>query len=263
MHMKWDYYNNTNIFKPAYNVQFGVSSGYIRVVHISQNCNDIRDFIPTVEKYHEQYKEYPKMVPADAGYGSYDTYRFCEDHGIELMMKHSGQNKEGEEITDKNRFRSWAFERTDQGVPICPGGHEMELLRVRISNKGIYPQEVNYYGCSHCQECPLKSKCTRSKYGRKVQICPDWERMKRIAKENMSTEEGHEIMVSRSIQAEGTFGDIKENYGYSRLKRRGLGNVKFEIYLVALGHNIRKMVNRMSMDLIKLEKYGKKGRDNI
>ncbi len=50
MHMKWDYYNNTNIFKPAYNVQFGVSHGYIRVVHVSQHCNDLHDFIPTVEK---------------------------------------------------------------------------------------------------------------------------------------------------------------------------------------------------------------------
>ena len=203
MHMKWDYYNHTNIFKPAYNVQFGVSSGYIRVVHVSQNCNDLHDFIPTVKKYHEQYNEYPKMVPADAGYGSFDNYTYCENHGIELMMKYSGQNKEGEAITDKNRFRSWAFERTDRGIPICPGGHKMELLRVKVSNKGLYPQEVSHYGCSHCQECPLRSKCTRSKYGRKVQICHDLERMKRTVKKNMSTDEGHQIMVSRSIQAEG------------------------------------------------------------
>ncbi len=87
MHMKWDYYNNTNIFKPAYNVQFGVSHGYIRVVHVSQHCNDLHDFIPTVEKYYEQYGEYPNMVPADAGYGSYDNYMYCEEHGIKPMMK--------------------------------------------------------------------------------------------------------------------------------------------------------------------------------
>lgn len=238
-----------------------MSSGYIRVVHVSQNCNDLHDFIPTVKKYHEQYNEYPKMVPADAGYGSFDNYTYCENHGIELMMKYSGQNKEGEAITDKNRFRSWAFERTDGGIPICPGGHEMELLRVKVSNKGIYPQEISHYGCSHCQECPLRSKCTRSKYGRKVQICHDLERMKRTVKKNMSTDEGHQIMVSRSIQAEGTFGDIKENYKYNRFKRRGLGNVKFEVYLVAMGHNIRKLINRMDMNLMKLEKYGKKRRD--
>ncbi len=83
-------------------------------------------------------------------YGSYDNYRFCEDNNVMLMMKYLGQNKEREVITDKNRFRSWAFERTEQGNPICPGGHEMELLRVKVSNKGLYPQEVSHYGWSHC-----------------------------------------------------------------------------------------------------------------
>ena len=39
---------------------------------------------------------------------------------------------------------------------------------------------------------------------------------------------------------EGTFGDFKENMGYDRLYRRGHDNVQMEIYLVAMGHNIRK-----------------------
>ena len=84
-----------------------------------------------------------------------------------------------------------------------PRGHEMELLKVTVSHKRIYPQKISHYGSSHCEECPLRSNCTRSKYGRKVQVCHDLERMKRTVKKNMSTEEGHEIMVSRSIQAEG------------------------------------------------------------
>ena len=29
MHMKYDYYNHTNVFKPGYNVQIGVNNGYI------------------------------------------------------------------------------------------------------------------------------------------------------------------------------------------------------------------------------------------
>ncbi len=80
--------------------------------------------------------------------------------------------------------------------------------------------------------------------GRVIQICHELERMKAKVRENMSSDEGHEIMVSRSIQAEGTFGDLKENYRYSRLRRRGLENVKFEVLIVAMGHNIRKLVSR-------------------
>ncbi|WP_233131181.1 transposase, partial [Ileibacterium valens] len=74
---------------------------------------------------------------------------------------------------------------------------------------------------------------------------------------HMSSDAGHEIMVSRSIQAEGTFGDLKENYRYSRLRRRGLENVKFEVLIVAMGHNIRKLNNRNRMSCSELERYGK------
>ena len=34
MHMKYDYYNHTNVFKPGYNVQVGSSDGYIRCIYI-------------------------------------------------------------------------------------------------------------------------------------------------------------------------------------------------------------------------------------
>lgn len=257
MHMKYDYYNHTNVFKPGYNVQLGVSSGYIRTVYVSQKCNDLHDFIPAVETYCQQYGEYPKMVPADAGYGSFDNYSWCEEHGIELMMKYSGQSAETQKITDKNRFRSWAFGRTEKNIPVCPAGHEMEWIRRSVSRQGLYERTTDYYGCSHCQDCPLQSQCTRSKRGRMIQVCHELERMKEKVRENMSSQEGHEIMVSRSIQAEGTFGDLKENYRYSRLKRRGLENVKFEILMVAMGHNIRKFNNRNRMSRLDLELYGR------
>ena len=35
MHMKYDYYNHTNVFKPGYNVQIGVNNGYIAYSYIS------------------------------------------------------------------------------------------------------------------------------------------------------------------------------------------------------------------------------------
>ena len=46
-------------------------------------------------------------------------------------------------------------------------------------------------------------------------------------------------MFKRDNEAEGTFGDLKENMGYDRLYRRGYDNAQMEIYLVSMGHNIR------------------------
>ena len=47
-------------------------------------------------------------------------------------------------------------------------------------------------------------------------------------------------MYKRDNKAKETFGDFKESYGHDRLYRRGHDNVQMEIYLVAMGHNIRK-----------------------
>ena len=47
------------------------------------------------------------------------------------------------------------------------------------------------------------------------------------------------------IYAEGTFGIIKEDYQYSRLRRKGISGVKLEITLVAIGFNLRKYHKKM------------------
>ncbi len=51
-------------------------------------------------------------------------------------------------------------------------------------------------------------------------------------------------MFQRSNETEGTFGDLKQNQGYNRLRRRRESGVKLEIYMIAIGQNIRKYHRR-------------------
>ena len=46
VHMKYDYYNHTNVFKPGYNVQMGSSNGYIRHIYVSGDAYDLNTYIP-------------------------------------------------------------------------------------------------------------------------------------------------------------------------------------------------------------------------
>ena len=46
--------------------------------------------------------------------------------------------------------------------------------------------------------------------------------------------------MNRNIQAEGTFGGIKWNKGYKRLRRRGLEGVILELGLISCGFNLYK-----------------------
>ena len=49
------------------------------------------------------------------------------------------------------------------------------------------------------------------------------------------------MRINRSAQVEGTFGVIKQDMDYERVRRKGLENVSCECMLVCLGYNIRKL----------------------
>ena len=240
MHMKYDYYNHTNVFKPGYNIQVGVSDGFIRNIYISSDCSDIQTYIPFMEKYRRMYGCLPSRTPADAGYGSYDNYMFCKENGIELFMKYPGFYEEKTKTNDKNRFRATHFERTEDGGFICPAGHAFDVDKETKDTRGVYERTNIRLINHHCEGCPFRSRCTRSKKGRSINYCRDLDNFHKEARANITSEEGRKLMFKRDNEAEGTFGDLKKNMGYDRLYRRGHDNVQMEIYLVAMGHNIRK-----------------------
>ena len=92
----------------------------------------------------------------------------------------------------------------------------------------------------HCEGCPFRSRCTKSRIGRSINYCKELDEFHKEVRKNVTSEEGKKLMFKRDNEAEGTFGDLKENMGYDRLYRRGHDNVQMEIYLVSMGHNIRK-----------------------
>lgn len=46
--------------------------------------------------------------------------------------------------------------------------------------------------------------------------------------------------MNRSIQAEGTYGNLKWNKSYKRIRRKGIENVILEFALIACGYNLFK-----------------------
>lgn len=54
---------------------------------IQQFTSDMNCFVPMIEKLNNTYRFYPKYPVADAGYGSYNNYLYCEEKGTEKFMK--------------------------------------------------------------------------------------------------------------------------------------------------------------------------------
>lgn len=241
LHMKYDYYNHTNVFKPGYNVQMGVMDGYIMSILINTDANDMGSFEATVEKYKEMYGTYPKGVCADAGYGSKHNYKFCDRNSITPYIKYPSYEKEQKKRTEKNKFRSIQFERDENHMPICPAGYAFEIEKMYIRNdENQIPETFIMTRNTHCQECPMKSKCTKAKNGRTMKIDLTLEAQKSKVRNLLSSDEGKQIMRNRSIQSEGAFGILKEDYGFDCLSRRGETGVKIEVYSASIGFNIRK-----------------------
>ena len=59
--------------------------------------------------------------------------------------------------------------------------------------------------------------------------------------ERILTEEGCQLRMNRSIQAEGSFGELKQDMGFRRFLCRGTQNVLAESVLLAMAHNLNKL----------------------
>ena len=77
--------------------------------------------------------------------------------------------------------------------------------------------------------------------------------------ERIISDEGCELRMNRSIQAEGSFGELKQDMGFRRFLCRGNQNVLAESTLLAIAHNMNKLHNKIQSErtgthLFKLKK---------
>ncbi len=100
MRLKRDHMGNDRLL-PAYNIQIGVADAYIAVADVNHYRSDMDCFVPLMEKFNRLYGFYPEYPVADAGYGSYNNYLYCEQHGMKKYMKFPMYEKE----TKDRRYR--------------------------------------------------------------------------------------------------------------------------------------------------------------
>lgn len=244
MRIKTDYMGNDQLL-PAYNVQVGVADEYIAVVDVNQYRSDMDCFIPLMNKFYTTYGFYPKYPVADAGYGSYNNYIFCGQHGMEKYMKFTMFKKE---TTDKkyheDTFRAVNFPIGEGGIMRCPNGKSF-YLQYRKNVKGNkYGRQEEVYQCEDCSGCPYAEQCKKTAKNRTVRINRELTAMHQEVIENLESIQGALLRMNRSIQAEGTFGIMKNDRWYKRIVRRGIKSVLLEVFLVSIGHNLYKYHNK-------------------
>ena len=73
--------------------------------------------------------------------------------------------------------------------------------------------------------------------------------------EALTSEKGTLLRMNRSIQVEGVFGILKEDYGFRRFLTRGKKNIETQFFLLAFALNIEKLCNRTKKGRIGLDLF--------
>ena len=244
MATKWDYYNQSGVTRACYNCQIAVSNGIIVNSEVFQDAGDTTTYQPFMEKYHDHKEKYPEYPVTDAGYGSYDNYLYNITHKCHLTMKYNMYGKEHDRKFQKRKFNSYNWKKTEDGYVICPDNRVFDQYErdvYRNTAQGNLTITQLYYEKNKCEGCPFRKECLQNPdgyrhYSRNVIRDEMWE----TVNQELSTEEGIQMKIQRSVQVEGAFGVIKQDFGFTRFHRKGMKNVKMEFLLVCLGYNLKK-----------------------
>lgn len=247
MHMKEDHMRNSQL-KPGYNVQIAVSGEYIVGVDLSQERSDHYTLIPFLKLLEDLYPQTWQNIVADAGYESEENYAYLianeyttyiKPANHEQLKKKSFKNKIG------RRENMHYDEESDTFT--CHNGKQLRFTHTsHKETKSGFSREVRHYEASDCKACPVRDQCTRAKLenNKKVQFSRQFNDYRENSSLNIKSEKGIVLRMNRSIQVEGAFGVIKQDYGFRRFLRKGIGNVKLEFLLIAFAYNVRKYHNK-------------------
>ncbi len=89
--------------------------------------------------------------------------------------------------------------------------------------------------------CPYKEKCTKARGNKRLYVSKSFLEKRKESYQNIQSEKGIKYRVNRSIQVEGAFGVLKNDYGFQRFLLRGKKKVKREILMLSMGYNLNKL----------------------
>ncbi|MBP3567543.1 MAG: IS1182 family transposase, partial [Lachnospiraceae bacterium] len=249
MHMKDDHMRNAQL-KPGYNVQIGVDSEYIVAVDIFQDRNDVWTMVPFL-KHMEKHLgfRYPS-VTADSGYESEEAYDYLKSRKQIPYIKPQTYEK-----WKKRSFKQDISKRENMEYDVesdtytCYAGKTLSPLYVKKQrSKNGYESDVTVYECDDCSGCPYKDKCTKAKGNKRLYVSKNFIEQRQISYENIMSETGIKYRMNRSIQVEGAFGVLKNDYDFQKFLLRGKTKVKLEILLLCFGYNINKLHAKIQND---------------
>ena len=241
--------------KPAYNIQFGVDAQYVVWATEGPQPSDTTTLIPFLKDMEKHTgRKYPRVV-ADAGYESEENYLWLEGRGQEAYIKPASYetSKKRSAKKDIGRRENMAYDPEEDSYT-CANGKKLAVTGTRLCRtKTGYVSEKTQYACAGCNGCPRKAECIRAgnsklpleERSKRFEVAKKFHEQREKALARITSPEGVELRVNRSIQAEGAFAQTKGNLSFRRFLSRGRKNILVEAMLLAMAHNMICLHNKI------------------
>jgi transposase len=254
MRMKEDAMGNGQL-KPAFNLQHGVDAEYITWLTIGPQPTDTTTLIPFLKEAEEYLKFKYKNITADAGYESEENYLFLENNGQLSYIKPANYeiSKTRKYQQDIGKIENMEYD-SENDVYTCRNGKKLTVSGIRHSrSKTGYVSEKTIYTCENCSNCEYKSQCIKGnncktpleERTKNLQVAKTFIKQRQADLERILSEKGILYRMNRSIQAEGSFGDLKQDMRFRRYLCKGNANVLAESILLAMARNVNKLHNKI------------------
>lgn len=228
--------------KPGYNVQISTEDQFVCNYSLSQNASDTTAYVEHFTKMQERGEEYlPKINVADSAYGSLQNYELIANHSIENYLKYQSFYRDTKGGNKNPYHKDHFVYDADRDIYICPQAKELVFEKEEQKTTATgFVLTLRRYRANDCSECKFKKQCTKSEL-RTVQRIEDFEKYKKEAYENLTSEKGVKLRKQRNTDVESVFGHIKENRGFRRFMLRGLKKVSTEFGYLCIAHNLLKI----------------------
>ncbi|WP_455258828.1 transposase, partial [Peptoniphilus asaccharolyticus] len=226
MRMKEDHMKNGQL-KPAYNIQLASASGFIIGENISHHPSDMYTLKPFLMKLLENYQGKLEKIVADAGYESEENYVFLAENKLTSYIKPSNYEKsKTRKYKKEQEFRESLKYDEKQDKYISQEGKEFIRCNDRYrKRKSGYITTTKVYRCFDWNKEGQKTKG--------IYISETFQKYREESLKNITSDQGIEERLNRSIQAEGAFSKIKSGLNYNRFHHRGKENIISEICLLS------------------------------
>lgn len=218
---------------PSYNVQSVVDEENKMIAHTEVFDSPVDNVLlePVLDGLAEEMEIIPDAAVGDCGFYNTGQIESVETRQATTCYVSIPQQKAAEEI-------SFIYVK-EQDEYRCSEDKRLPLKQKNKFNKG---QFYDVYQGIECNDCRLKSKCTKSTYGRTIYRSENHEWQKKYRR-RMAGPIAKQMIQLRKEIVEHPFGTIKYWMGKIPLLLRGKVKVATEINIYSTAYNFRRLLS--------------------